>query len=43
MYDVLRTERCISAHALEGCVSFVDIDLITYTISIDPAKKMNTY
>ena len=43
MYDVLRADRCISAHALEGRVPFADIDFVDYAMSIDPVKKMNTY
>lgn len=43
MYDVLRADRCISAHALEGRVPFADIDFVNYAMSIDPAKKMNVY
>ncbi len=43
MYDVLRADRCISAHALEGRVPFVDIDFVSYVIRINPLKKMNTY
>ena len=43
MYDVLRADRCISAHALEGRVPFADIDFVNYVMSIDPSKKMNTY
>lgn len=43
MYDVLRADRCISTHALEGRVPFADIDFVNYAMSIDPAKKMNTY
>lgn len=43
MYDVLRADRCISAHALEGRVPFADIDFVNYVMSINPAKKMNTY
>lgn len=43
MYDVLRADRCISAHALEGRVPFADIDFVEYSMSINPAKKMNTY
>lgn len=43
MYDVLRADRCISAHALEGRVPFADIDFVNYSMSIDPAKKMNVY
>lgn len=43
MYDVLRADRCISAHALEGRVPFADIDFVNYAMSIDPAMKMNQY
>lgn len=43
MYDVLRADRCISAHELEGRVPFADIDFVNYVMSINPAKKMNTY
>lgn len=43
MYDVLRADRCISAHALEGRVPFADIDFVSYVMSINPSKKMNTY
>lgn len=43
MYDVLRADRCISAHALEGRVPFADIDFVDYVMSINPAKKMNSY
>ena len=43
MYDVLRADRCISAHALEGRVPFADLDFVDYSMSIDPAKKMNVY
>ena len=43
MYDVLRADRCISAHALEGRVPFADIDFVNYAMSINPSKKMNVY
>lgn len=43
MYDVLRADRCISAHSLEGRVPFADIDFVNYAMSIDPQKKINTY
>lgn len=43
MYDVLRADRCISAHSLEGRVPFADIDFVSYIMSINPSKKMNTY
>lgn len=43
MYDVLRADRCISAHCLEGRVPFADLDFVEYAMSINPAKKMNVY
>ena len=43
MYDVLRADRCISVHSLEARVPFGDLDFVRYVMSIDPAKKMNTY
>lgn len=43
MYDVLRADRCISAHALEGRVPFGDKRFVEYAMSIDPDKKMNHY
>ena len=32
MYDVLRADRCISAHALEGRVPFADLDFVDYSM-----------
>lgn len=43
MYDVLRADRCISAHSLEARVPFSDKDFVKFVMSIDPAKKMNSY
>ena len=43
MYDVLRADRCISDHSLEGRVPFGDIPFAQYVMAIDPQKKMNTY
>ncbi|MDE6211479.1 MAG: asparagine synthase B [Clostridia bacterium] len=43
MYDVLRADRCISANSLEARVPFGDLDFVKYVMSIDPAKKLNTY
>ena len=43
MYDVLRADRCISVNSLEARVPFGDLDFVKYVMSIDPAKKMNTY
>ncbi|TLX78330.1 asparagine synthase B [Labilibacter sediminis] len=42
-YDVLRADRCISSCGLEARVPFGDLDFVKYIMSIDPAKKMNTY
>lgn len=42
-YDVLRADRCISVNSLEARVPFGDLDFVEYVMSIDPAKKMNTY
>jgi asparagine synthase (glutamine-hydrolysing) len=42
MYDVLRADRCISAHCLEARVPFSDQDFVSYVMGIDPAMKMNT-
>ena len=43
MYDVLRADRCISVNSLEARVPFGDLAFVDYVMSIDPAKKMNTY
>ena len=43
MYDVLRADRCISVNSLEARVPFGDLDFVHYVMSVDPAKKMNTY
>lgn len=43
MYDVLRADRCISVHSLEARVPFGDLDFARYVMSVDPAKKINTY
>ena len=43
MYDVLRADRCISVNSMEARVPFGDLDFVQYVMSIDPAKKMNTY
>ena len=37
MYDVLRADRCISAHALEGRVPFADLDFVDYLNCFDLA------
>lgn len=42
LYDVLRADRSISAHALEARVPFSDTDFVKFVMSIDPVKKMNT-
>lgn len=43
MYDVLRADRCISAHSLEARVPFGDLAFVRYVMSIDPEKKLNIY
>lgn len=41
MYDVLRADRCISAHGLEGRVPFSDQKFVQFVMAIDPQMKMN--
>lgn len=43
MYDVLRADRCISAHSLEARVPFSDTDFVKYVMGIQPEMKMNIY
>ncbi|PWM64878.1 asparagine synthase B [Dielma fastidiosa] len=43
MYDVLRADRCISAHALEARVPFGDLRFLSDVLAIDPKLKMNRY
>lgn len=43
IYDVLRADRCISAHSLEARVPFSDQDFVQYVMACDPQLKMNTY
>jgi asparagine synthase (glutamine-hydrolysing) len=42
IYDVLRADRCISAHSLEARVPFSDQEFVQYVMGIDPKLKMNT-
>ena len=42
LYDVLRADRCISAHCLEARVPFSDKNFVSFVMSIDPKLKMNT-
>ena len=42
LYDVLRADRCISAHSLEARVPFSDSDFVSFVMSINPLLKMNT-
>lgn len=42
LYDVLRADRCISAHSLEARVPFSDKDFVSFVMAIDPKLKMNT-
>lgn len=41
MYDVLRADRCISAHSLEARVPFGDLDFVQTVMEIHPEFKMN--
>ncbi|MDR1522161.1 MAG: asparagine synthase B [Streptococcaceae bacterium] len=43
MYDVLRADRTLAAHSLEARVPFADLDFANYVMSINPARKINTY
>lgn len=43
MYDVLRADRCMAGNSLEARVPFGDLEFVEYVMSINPAKKMNTY
>lgn len=42
MYDVLRADRCIAAHALEARVPFGDLDFVAMVMQINPSLKMNS-
>jgi asparagine synthase (glutamine-hydrolysing) len=42
LYDVLRADRCLSAHSLEARVPFSDQDFVSFVMHIDPSLKMNT-
>lgn len=41
IYDVLRADRCISAHSLEARVPFSDRSFVEFVMAIEPSKKMN--
>ena len=43
LYDVLRADRCISAHGLEARVPFADKSFVKFVMDIDPKLKMNSY
>ena len=40
-FDVLRADRCISAHGLEARVPFGDLEFVDHVMSITPKDKMN--
>ncbi|MDD4973999.1 MAG: asparagine synthase B [Bacteriovorax sp.] len=42
LYDVLRADRCISAHSIEARVPFSDSDFVAFVMAINPELKMNT-
>jgi asparagine synthase (glutamine-hydrolysing) len=43
MYDVLRADRTLAANSLEARVPFADLDFSNYVMSINPARKTNSY
>ncbi|MDR3156808.1 MAG: asparagine synthase B [Lactobacillales bacterium] len=43
MYDVLRADRTLAANSLEARVPFADLNFAEYVMSINPARKINTY
>ena len=43
MYDVLRADRCISVNSIEARVPFGDLAFVKYVMSLDPARKRNSY
>lgn len=43
MYDVLRADRCISAHSIEARVPFGDLAFVDYVMGVNPQLKLNTY
>ncbi len=43
MYDVLRADRCISAHSLEARVPFSDEAFVDHVMQISPELKMNRW
>lgn len=43
MYDVLRADRTLAAHALEARVPFADLDFAGYVMAINPERKLNTH
>ena len=42
VYDVLRADRCISAHSLEARVPFSGQAFVSYVMGIQPTLKINT-
>jgi len=40
-YDVLRADRCISAHGLEARVPFGDLEFVDFVMGVAPELKMN--
>ena len=43
IYDVLRADRCISAHSLEARVPFSHKSFVDFVMSIDPELKLNKW
>lgn len=42
MYDVLRADRCISAHSIEARVPFADHEFVRFVMEVAPRYKMNS-
>jgi len=43
VFDVLRADRCISAHSIEARVPFGDLDFVDHVMSTPAVIKMNSY
>lgn len=42
LFDVLRSDKCISSHGLEPRTPFLDRSLVNYVLSIDPSIRNHT-
>ena len=43
LFDVLRSDKCISSHGLEPRTPFLDKKFVNYYLSIDPIVRSNEY